>query len=49
MNPLFTRVTLNSFIFAMDIFYTGAAKKFVIIGITAYHQASVCLLHIAVQ
>ena len=42
MNPKFTEVTLNSFIFVMDIFFTNLARKFGIISIT--HEVSFCLL-----
>ena len=45
MNPMFTKVTLISFIFAIDIFCTGPTKKFGIIGISTCHQAGFCLLH----
>ena len=45
MDPMFIKVTLNNFIFVMDISCTGPAKKFGIIGITTRHQASFCLLH----
>ena len=34
MDPKFTEVTLNSFIFAMDIFCTNPARKFGMIDIT---------------
>ena len=43
MNPLFTKVTLNSFIFV--IFYTVPTRKFGIIGITTYCHDGVCSLH----
>ena len=33
MNPKFTEVTQNSFIFVMDIFYTNPARKFGMIDI----------------
>ena len=42
---MFTKVSLNNFIFIMDIFGTGPTKKFGIIGITTRHQASFCLPH----
>ena len=43
MNPKFTEVTLNSFIFVMDIFGTNLARKFDgMINIT--HEVSFCLL-----
>ena len=42
---MFAKVTLNSFIFIMDIFCTGPVKKFGIFGITTRHPASFCLLH----
>ena len=34
MNPKFTEVTLNSFVFVRDIFCTNPAMKFGIIDIT---------------
>ena len=34
VNPKFTVITLNSFIFARDIFSTNHARKFGMIGIT---------------
>ena len=34
MNPEFTEVTLNGFIFVMDIFCTNPARKFGMIDIT---------------
>ena len=43
MNPEFTEVTLNSFIFVIDIFRTDPARKFETIDIT--HEFSFCLLH----
>ena len=43
MNSKFTEVTLNSFIFVMDIFCTIPARKFEMIDIT--HEVSFCLLH----
>ena len=49
MNPIFTKVTLGSFIFVMLTFCMGTARKFGIIGNTACHQASFYLLHIATQ
>ena len=44
-----TKVTLNSFIFAMDIFCTGPVRKFEMIGITTRHEANFCLLNTADQ
>ena len=49
MNPMLKKSTLNSFIFVMDIFSTGPARKFGIIGVTTCHQASLCLLQTAAQ
>ena len=40
---MFTKVTLNSFIFVINIFCTGPIWKFRIIGITAHHHPSFCL------
>ena len=45
MNPVFTKVILNSFIFVVDIFCAGATRKFGIIGIITRHQASFCLIN----
>ena len=45
MSPMFTKVTLNSFIFAMNIFCTVPRRKFGIIGITRHFYASLCLRH----
>ena len=42
MNPKFTKVTLNSFIFVLNIFCTNLAKKFGMINIT--HEVTFCLL-----
>ena len=42
MNPNFTEVILNSFIFVMDIFCTKPTRKFWIIDLT--HEASFCLI-----
>ena len=44
---MFKKVKINGFIFVMDIFCIGPASKSVILGITACHQASFCLLHSA--
>ena len=43
MNPKFIKVTLNSFIITMNIFYTNLARKFGIIDIT--HDVSFCIPH----
>ena len=45
MNPMFTEVTLNSFILVINIFYTVPKRKFRIIGITTHCYSSFCLLH----
>ena len=43
MNPSFVEVTLDSFIFAMEIFSTDPARK---CGISdTKHEASMCLLN----
>ena len=42
MNSMFIKVTFNSFIFVIDIFCTGPASTFGIIGITSCHGASFC-------
>ena len=42
MNPKFTKVTLNSFIFVLNIFSTNLAKKLGMINIT--HEVTFCLL-----
>ena len=44
MNPIFTKVTLNSFVSGMDIFCTCSTRKFEITGTTIIYQASFCLL-----
>ena len=43
-NPKFKEVTLNSFIFVIDIFCTNPARKFAFTDIT-YEACSFCLLH----
>ena len=45
MNPMFTKVTLISFIFAMDIFCTGPTRKLEIIGIHVIKLVSVYCTH----
>ena len=45
MNPMFTEITLNSFILVMNIFCTVPTRKFGIIGITTHCYSSFCLLH----
>ena len=44
MNPKFTKVTLNTFIFVMYIFCANPARKFGIIDITL--DVSFCLLQL---
>ena len=42
---MFTKVTLNSFIVAINIFIAGPTMKFGIIVTTKHLHASSCLLH----
>ena len=41
MNPKFTEVILNGFVFVMDIFWTNPARKFEIINIRYMRLVSI--------